>query len=147
MKMFRVIASPWLCALSLPRPPCRGRIARGDLGRAQRDQMAPLVGIAPDFGALAAAHVAFEFMDGRCLWSPHDIEGNGLMRVAAKTFHFEIAKPGVDRVAHRRRWLRRTLKAEHAFVPRLNREPVGVLARLRRPLCRRPDRRAVNALA
>ena len=64
--------------------------------------MAPLVGIAPDFGALAAAHVAFEFMDRRCLRSPHDVEGNGLMRVAAKAFHFEIAKPGVDRVAQRR---------------------------------------------
>jgi hypothetical protein len=25
--------------------------------------MAPLVDIAPDFGALAAAHIAFEFMD------------------------------------------------------------------------------------
>ena len=60
--------------------------------------MAPLVGIAPDFGALAAAHVAFEFMDRRCLRSPHDVE-NGLMRVAAKVFHFEIAKPGVDLVA------------------------------------------------
>jgi len=34
---------------------------------------------------------------------PHDVEGNGLMRVAAKAFHFEIAKPGVDRVAQRRR--------------------------------------------
>ena len=43
------------------------------------------------------------------------------MRVAAKAFHFEIAKPGVDRVAQRRRWLRRSLKAEHALVPRLDR--------------------------
>ena len=31
-------------------------------------------------------------MDRRCLRSPHDIERNGLMRVAAKAFHFEIAK-------------------------------------------------------
>ncbi len=61
--------------------------------------MAPLEGIAPDFGALTAAHVAFEFMDRRCLRSPHDVEGNGLMRVAAQAFHFEVAKPGVDRVA------------------------------------------------
>ena len=36
--------------------------------------MAALVGIAADFGALAAAHVAFEFMDRRCLRSPHDVE-------------------------------------------------------------------------
>ena len=51
--------------------------------------MAALVGIAPDFGALAAAHVAFEFMDRRRLRSPHDVERNGLMRVAAKAFDFE----------------------------------------------------------
>jgi hypothetical protein len=50
------------------------------------------------------------------------------MRVAAKAFHFEIAKPGVDRVAQRSRWLSRTLKAEHALVPRLDSEPVGFLA-------------------
>ena len=80
---------------SLPRPPRRGRVARGDLGRAQRDQMAPLVGISPDFGALAAAHVAFQFMDPRRLRSPHDVERHRLMRVAAEAFHFEIAKPGV----------------------------------------------------
>ena len=40
-------------------------------------------------------------MDRRCLRSPHDVEGNGLVRVAAKAFHFEIAKPGVDRVSQR----------------------------------------------
>jgi hypothetical protein len=32
------------------------------------------------------------------------------MRVAAQAFHFEVAKPGVDRVAHGGRWLRRSLK-------------------------------------
>ena len=61
--------------------------------------MAPLVGITPDFGALAAAHVAFEFMARRRLRSPHDVEGNGLVRVAAKAFHFEVAESGIDRVA------------------------------------------------
>jgi hypothetical protein len=70
------------------------------------------------------AHVALQLMDRRCLRSPHDVEGNGLMRVATKAFHFEIAEPGVDRVTQRGRWLRRTLKAEHALVPRLDREPV-----------------------
>ena len=120
-------------------------IARRDLGRAQRHQMAPLVGIAPDLRAVLAPHVAFQFMDRRRLRSPHDVERDGLMRVAAKAFHFEIAEPGVDRVAQRGRWLRRTLKAKHALVPRLDGEPVGFLARFRRPLCRRPDRCAVNA--
>ena len=109
--------------------------------------MAPLVGIAPDFGALAAAHVAFEFMDRRYLRSPRDVEGNGPVSVAAKATDFEIAEPGVDRIAQRRRWLRRTLKAEHALVPRLDGEPVGFLACFRRPLCRCPDRSAVNGLA
>ena len=37
------------------------------------------------------AHVALQFMDWRCLRSPHDVEGNGLVGVAAKAFHFEIA--------------------------------------------------------
>ena len=82
-----------LTNISGSSPPTRpARIARRDLGGAQRDQMAPLVGIAPNFGALAATHIAFEFMDRRCLRSPHDVEGNGLMRVAAKAFHFEIAQ-------------------------------------------------------
>jgi hypothetical protein len=75
-----------------------------------------------------------------------DWTGGGLMRVAAKAFHFEITKPGVDRVAQRRRWLRRPLNAEHALVLRLAGEPVGFLACCG-PLCRCPDRRAVDRLA
>jgi hypothetical protein len=69
------------------------------------------------------------------------------MRVAAKAFHFEIAKPGVDRIAERGRWLRRTLKAQHALVPRLDGELVGFPACFRRPLCRCPHRCAVNSFA
>ena len=111
---------------------------------AQRHEVAALVRIATNLRAVLAPHVAFESMDRRCLRSPHDVEGNGLMRVTAKTFHFEIAEPGVDRVTQRGRWLRRTLKAEHALVPRLDGEPIGFLARFGRPLCRCPDRRAVN---
>src|SRR4051812_14168926 len=79
--------------------------------------MAAFVGISPDLRAILAAHIAFQFMDWRCFRSPHDVEGNSLMRVAAEAFHFEIAIPGVDRVAERGRWLRRALKAEHAHVP------------------------------
>jgi hypothetical protein len=48
--------------------------------------MAAFVRIAPDFGALAAPHVALKLVNRRCLRSPHDVEGNGLMRVAAKAF-------------------------------------------------------------
>src|SRR5213595_2508148 len=87
----------------LARPPRRGRIARRDLGRAQCHHMAALEGIALDFGALAAAHVAFEFMDRRCLRSPHDVEGYGLVRVAAKATDFEIAESGIECVAEGRR--------------------------------------------
>ena len=58
------------------------------------------------------------------------------MRVAAQALHFKIAKPGVDRVAQRGRWLRRPLKAEHALVPSLTREPIGFLAGLLGALAR-----------
>ena len=68
------------------------------------------------------------------------------MGVAAKAFDFEIAEPGVDRVTQRGRWLRRTLKAKHPLVPRLDGEPVGFLARFHRPLSR-TRRCAVNRLA
>ena len=71
-------------------------------------------------------------MERRCLRSPHDVEGNGLVRVAAKAFHFEIAEPGVDRVAQRRRWLRRSLKAGHALYELAT---VGFPACFRRPFC------------
>ena len=84
----------------------RRRIARRNLGGAQRDQMAPLVGIAPDFGTVLAPHVALQLMDRRRLRSPHDVERHGLMRVAAKALHFEVTKPGIERVAQRRRRLR-----------------------------------------
>jgi hypothetical protein len=35
-----------------------------------------------------------------------DVEGNGLMRVAAKAFHFQIAVTRVESIAQRGRWLR-----------------------------------------
>jgi hypothetical protein len=106
--------------------------------------MASLEGIAPNFGALAAPHVAFQFMDRRCLRSPHDVEGNGLMRVAAKAFDFEITIARIDRIAQRWGWLRRPLKAEHALVPSLYGEPVGSLACLRCLFCSSPRRRTVD---
>src|SRR5262245_37155807 len=109
--------------------------------------MAPLVRIATHLRAVLAPHVALQFMDWRRLRSPHDIERDGLMRVAAEASDFEVAVPGVDRITQRRRWLRWSLKAEHALIPRFDGEPVGVPACLSGPLCRRPDRRAVDGLA
>jgi hypothetical protein len=67
------------------------RIVRRNLRRSQRNEVAPLERTTPDLRTVAAPHVAFQFMDRRRLRSPHDVEGNGLMRVAAKPFHFEIA--------------------------------------------------------
>ena len=73
-------------------------------------------------------------MDRRCLRSPHDVEGNGLVGVAAQATDFEIEITGVDRVTQRGRWLCRSLKTEHALVPRLDGEPIGFLARLPMPV-------------
>jgi hypothetical protein len=83
-------------------------------------------------------------MDWRGLRSAHDVQRHCLMRVAAKAFHFELAKTGVDRVAQRGRWLRRSLKAEHAFVPSVACQTVCLLAGFRGALRGGPDRRAVN---
>ena len=88
--------------------------------------MAPLVRIAPDLRAVLAPHVALQLMDWRCLRSPHDAESNGLVSVAAKAFHFEIAIPGVERVTQRRRWLRRSLTTPRRRAGRL---PCGLPSR------------------
>jgi hypothetical protein len=58
-------------------------------------------------------------MNRRGLRPTHDFERGGLVRVAAKAFHFEVAVSGIERVTERGRWLRRSLKVEHALVPRL----------------------------
>jgi hypothetical protein len=68
--------------LSLPRPPCRWRIAHRNLGRAQRDEMAALVRIAAQFRAVPATHVSFKLVDRRRLRPSDDFEGNGLVRVS-----------------------------------------------------------------
>jgi hypothetical protein len=86
-------------------------------------------------------------MDRRRLRSPHDVQRDLLVRVAAKAFDFEIAVTGVESVAERGRWLRRSLKAQHALVPRLDGETVGLLARFGGALCRSPDGCAVDGLA
>jgi hypothetical protein len=53
------------------------------------------------------------------LRAPHDVERDGLVRVAAETFHFEITVTRIESIAKRGRWLRRSLKAKlsaRAFV-------------------------------
>jgi hypothetical protein len=69
----------------------------------------------------------------------NDVKRDALMRAASEALHFEIAVPGVERIAQRRRWLRRTLEGQHSLGPSIAGEPVGFLARL---LC--PFRRRLN---
>src|SRR6476660_1032864 len=109
--------------------------------------MTPLVRIAPDLRAVFASHVAFEFVNRRCLRSPHDVERDGLVRVAAKTTDFKIAVPGIERVTQRRRRLRWSLVAEHAHVPRFAGELVGFLPRQLCFLGGKPDRMPVEIFA
>ena len=61
--------------------------------------MAPLVGIAPNFGTVLAPHVPLQLMDRRRLRSPHDVEGNCLVRVAAEAADFKIAVTGIKGLA------------------------------------------------
>jgi len=64
--------------------------------------MAALARIAAHLRAVLAPHVALQFMDRRCLRSPYDVEGHGLIGVAAEATDFEIAVPGIERIAQRR---------------------------------------------
>jgi hypothetical protein len=123
----------------ITQPPMRRRIARRNLGRPQRDQMAPLVRIAAYLRAILAPHVALQLVNRRRLRPPHDVERDGLVRVAAKALHLEIRVPGVERVTERGRWLRRSLEGQHSLLPRLAGQPVGLLARLSRALGRHSD--------
>jgi hypothetical protein len=86
-------------------------------------------------------------MNRRRLRSAHDVERDRLMRVAAKAFHFEIAVTGVSASPSAGDGGAGPLEAEHALVPRIAGQPVGLLSGFRRPLCRRPDRCAVDGLA
>jgi hypothetical protein len=62
--------------------------------------MAALVGITPYFGALAATHVAFQHVNRRRLRPAHDIERDGLMRVAAETANLKIEVACIEDIAH-----------------------------------------------
>jgi len=108
--------------------------------------MAALERIASHARAITATHVTFKFMDRCRLWSADDIEGNGLVGVASDATDFQKAIAGVERVAERRRWLRRSLEAEHAFIPCFDRQPIGLLARFAGPLGGGADRGAVDVL-
>ena len=53
-------------------------------------------------GAVATAHVAFQFVDRRRLPSAHDVKRNGLIGVAAQGFDLKVVVAGVKRVTRRR---------------------------------------------
>src|SRR5258708_21053324 len=73
---------------SLARPPSRGRVVRGYLVRPKRDEMAALVWVTTDLGAVLTSHVSFQLVDrgsslasARCRELPSDeysSRGSGL---------------------------------------------------------------------
>lgn len=64
----------------------------------------------------------------RCGFGPADnVEGDGLVGVAAQALDVEIAVSCIQRVADCRRRRRRPSEAQHSGVPRLARQAVGIL--------------------
>jgi hypothetical protein len=61
--------------------------------------MAALVRIAANLRAVLAAHVALHFVDRRRLRTAHNVERNGLVRVAAKAPDFATSRTLLDAVA------------------------------------------------
>src|SRR5262245_59371726 len=87
--------------------------------------MAPLIRIAAELGAIAAAHVALELVDGRRLRPADDVKRDGLVRLAAEAAHFKISVSRIARIAERRGRLRRAAQAQHPLVPGITGETVG----------------------
>ena len=61
--------------------------------------MAALIRIAPHRRAVFAAHVPFQLVDRCRLRPPHDVERDGLVRVAPKAADFKIEVARIERVA------------------------------------------------
>lgn len=106
---------------ALAGPPGRRRITRCDLGRPQSYEVAALKWITTDLRAVFAAHVALEFMDGRCLRPADDVQRNSLMRIAAKTTNLEVEVAGVQGIPECRRGLRRSLVTQQRISMRRTR--------------------------
>jgi hypothetical protein len=69
------------------------------------------------------------------------------VRIATEAAHLKIPIARIQRIADCRGWLRGTLQPQHAFVPSLAREPIGVLAGSPRLLRCGTDRTAVDRLS
>jgi hypothetical protein len=65
--------------------------------------MVALVGIAANLRAILAAHVTFQFVDGRCLRPANNVERHRLMGTAAEAADLKIAVASVQGVAKARR--------------------------------------------
>jgi len=114
-----------LSILALSGPPGRRRVARRDLCRSKRYEVAAFVRIALQPRAVAAPHVALELVNRHRLGAPDDVERDRLVGIAANATNLEINVPCIERVADRRRQLRWPLQPEHAFVPCLAGEPIS----------------------
>ena len=87
--------------------------------------MAALIGITAHLRAVLAAHITLRLMDRRRLRAAHNVEGNGLMGIAAEAADLKIEVTRVERVTQGRRGLRRSR-------PGVAGELVGFPARLSR---------------
>jgi hypothetical protein len=70
-----------------------------EIGRPQCHKVATLVGISSNLRTILAAHVAFQFVDRGRFRSANDVQGHGLVRIAAKTANLKIEVSGVQGVA------------------------------------------------
>src|SRR5262249_33550996 len=109
--------------------------------------MAALIGIATQLRAVAAAHVALELVDWRCLGPANDIERHGLVSIATEAADFEIAIACVQRVADSRRWLCWPLVAKHALVPGIACDSISIFARLRRQFGTGADGASIDSIS
>jgi hypothetical protein len=106
-----------------------------------------LKGVPADQRTILATHIAFQFVDGRGLGPPYDIQRDGLMGIAAQASNLQVAKIRVQGIAKCRRRLGGPLVAKHSVIPSLTGEAISYLARSNSALRRLSDRTAEEILA
>jgi hypothetical protein len=134
-----LVESKW--RLTFAWPPGRRRMQRGYFLLPQGDQVAALVGIAPNLRAILAAHIALELEDRRFLGPADRVQRDGLVGVSAVATNLEVAVARVEGVPHRWRGLGRPAISQHAVNPSDIGQPVGVPHRLlNQPPCAKSTR-------
>jgi hypothetical protein len=109
--------------------------------------VAALVRVAAHLCARPASHRALKLPD-RCFFRPaHNREVDHRMRIAPQATNLKETVAGVERVAHGRRGLCRSLVTEQPLVPRLAGKPVRHQPRFPSPLRGKADRRPVKRLS